>query len=122
MVNHWKDIRGLKLQGLTHTSVTYDEELRIWTLEIDGLNVTGTSKAPKSSYVMGKHNWMIRVDKDCSEEETFVTELKMSGCKKEEFTCNDGQCVGIDLRCNQLPENSLAKRHLCVFFGGGVID
>ena len=32
------------------------------------------------------------------------TELKMSGCQNGEFTCNDGQCVNMSERCNQLPK------------------
>ena len=28
----------------------------------------------------------------------------MSGCQDAEFTCNDGQCVSMDERCNQLPD------------------
>ena len=27
----------------------------------------------------------------------------MSGCQEGEFTCNDGQCVSMEQRCNQLP-------------------
>ena len=27
----------------------------------------------------------------------------MSGCKDGQFTCNDGQCVSMDQRCDQLP-------------------
>ena len=33
-----------------------------------------------------------------------MTELKISGCQKGNFTCNDGQCVRMDQRCNQLPD------------------
>ena len=28
----------------------------------------------------------------------------MSGCQEGEFTCNDGQCVSLEQRCNQLPD------------------
>ena len=27
----------------------------------------------------------------------------MSGCQEGEFTCNDGQCVSMEQRCDQLP-------------------
>ena len=30
--------------------------------------------------------------------------LKLSGCAAGEFTCNDGQCVTMEERCNQLPD------------------
>ena len=34
----------------------------------------------------------------------YTTELKMSACKEGKFTCNDGQCVSMEERCNQLLE------------------
>ena len=29
--------------------------------------------------------------------------LKLTGCKEDEFTCDDGQCMEMEERCNQLP-------------------
>ena len=29
--------------------------------------------------------------------------MKLTGCNQNEFTCDDGQCVRMDQRCNQLP-------------------
>ena len=34
---------------------------------------------------------------------TYTRMVKLSGCKDGEFTCDDGQCVRMDKRCNQLP-------------------
>ena len=34
----------------------------------------------------------------------YTTELKMSGCQEGSFTCNDGQCVSMEQRCDQLPD------------------
>ena len=31
-------------------------------------------------------------------------ELKLTGCKEGEFTCNDGQCIKMEERCNQVPD------------------
>ena len=28
--------------------------------------------------------------------------MKLTGCKQDEFTCNDGQCVNMTKRCNQI--------------------
>ena len=39
-----------------------------------------------------------------SDGEEYTTELKLSGCKTGNFTCDDGQCVSMEQRCNQLPE------------------
>ena len=38
----------------------------------------------------------------CQKGETHEMTLKMSGCEEEEFTCNDGQCIDINLRCDQI--------------------
>ena len=103
-ISDLKDSRKLKLQGLEGTSITYDKEENIWLLEMKDSNVTGTTSAPHASFTLGKHNWTIRGDKGCNGGESYVTELKMSGCQRGNFTCNDGQCVTMDQRCNQLPD------------------
>ena len=103
-MNKRKDIRELKLQGLIHTSIEYSEEKKIWMLDVIDSNVTGTSSASFATFTLGKHNWTIKGDEGCSSEDTYITELKMSGCQEENFTCNDGQCVEMDLRCNQFPD------------------
>ena len=98
------DSRKLELQGLKRTLITYDDEKQIWVINVTDSNVTGISRASQASFTLGKHNWTIRGDKGCNVGKSHVTELKMSGCSDDKFTCNDGQCVRMDLRCNQLPD------------------
>ena len=98
------DSRKLKLQGLVRTSISYDDEEGIWILNARDSNMTGISRASHASFTLGKHNWTIKGDKGCNGGKPYVTELKMSGCQKGNFTCNDGQCVSMDQRCNQLPD------------------
>ena len=114
LMNKQTDIREIKVQGLTHTSVEFvrpkissfrgGRKEKMWTLDVNDSNVTGTSTAPFASFTLGKHNWTIRGDKGCISGESYTRELKMSGCTEWDFTCNDGQCVSMDLRCNQLPD------------------
>ena len=40
----------------------------------------------------------------CSKDRDYEIELKLTGCKANEFTCNDGQCIKIKERCDQLPQ------------------
>ena len=98
------DSRELRLQGLAKTSITYNNEEELWILDVIDSNVTGMSRAAHASFTLGKHNWTIKGDKGCNRGEPYVTELKMSGCQKGYFTCNDGQCVSMGQRCNQLPD------------------
>ena len=104
-MNKQKDMGEMKLQGLTHTSIEYIEEENMWKLDVIGSNVTATSSASYASFSLGKQNWTIKGDKGCKKGgESYDTELKMSGCSERNFTCNDGQCVSIHQRCNQLSD------------------
>ena len=102
-LNSWKDYRQLTLQGIKNSLITYDEKQKGWNLKTGGSSVKAFSKAPHWSFTVGKHNWTIKGDNDCNVEEEYLKELKMSGCKDNEFTCSDGQCVSMLKRCNQLP-------------------
>ena len=102
-MNNLTDFTRLALVGL-RTLIEFDAKAKIWILTDAESNVTGVSRAPHNSYTLGKHNWTIRGDSLCSSDgnEHYTTELKMSGCQDGDFTCNDGQCVSLDQRCNQL--------------------
>ena len=58
------------------------------------------------SYLLGKHNWTISNDDyECNEGKPYTTMLKLTGCNPEgEFTCNDGQCIKMEERCDQVPD------------------
>ena len=75
----------------------------LWTLSVIESMVTGFSKTSLESFTLGRHNWTITRDRGCNEDinsDSFTTELKMSGCKEDQFTCNDGQCVSMNQRCD----------------------
>ena len=103
-VNKITNFETLFLVGL-QTSIIFDSKRGKWTLDDKEFNVTAISKAPFESFTLGRHNWTIRGDKGCSEEgEEYTTELKLSGCLEGNFTCNDGQCVSMEQRCDQIPD------------------
>ena len=104
LISDFTDSREIKLQGLEGTSITYDNEEDIWMLDLRDSDLFGIINASHASFTLGKHNWTIQGDKGCKRGESYVTEMKMSGCQKGNFTCNDGQCVSMDQRCNQLPD------------------
>ena len=66
--------------------------------------VTAVSNASRLSYVLGKHNWTISNDVyECGMN--YTTELKLTGCNPEgQFTCDDGQCIKMESRCDQVPD------------------
>ena len=86
------------MQGLSQTSITYDNEAGFWIGIMADSNITITSSASHVSFILGKHNWTI---KGHNQGDHYGTELKISGCQKGEFTCNSGQCITMEERCNQ---------------------
>ena len=39
---------------------------------------------------------------ECNDGMPYTIDLKLSGCKEAEFTCNDGQCIKMQERCDQI--------------------
>ena len=105
-ISNSQDRRVLRFQGLDRTMITYNEEKEIWILDVAASAISGISKASHASFILGRHTWEFTGVKGFSNRVTKVRELKMSGCAGGNFTCNDGQCVSMSQRCNQLPECS----------------
>ena len=97
--------KDLIILGQLTTQIKYNDYSSQWILTDAVSNVTAVSYATKVSYVLGKHKWNISNDAFvCNNGQPYVTNLKLSGCNPEgEFTCNDGQCVTMEQRCDQLP-------------------
>ena len=62
------DSRKLIYQGLAGTSITFDDEEKIWRLYKFDKNVTGKSDAEHRTFVLGKNNWTIEGDKGCNSD------------------------------------------------------
>ena len=59
------------------------------------------SRAEKNSLVLGRQKWVIYNDSDeCSQISPYTRVLKLTGCSKEEFTCDNGSCVPMSSRCD----------------------
>ena len=50
---------------------------------------------------VGKHKWLVE-NNACKEGQTSSEILQLSGCEEEQFTCNDGKCLDIHQRCNNI--------------------
>ena len=99
---------NMVLLGMVSARIEYNESGSKWIMTEKkykaSLNpLRATSRAPKVSYVLGKHNWTISNDAyECNEGQAYNTTLKLTGCKEDEFTCDDGQCVKMTRRCDQV--------------------
>ena len=73
-----------------------------WKLTHAKDDLFAVSEAPEGSYPLGKHAWNFYND-ECYNG-SYKAELKLTGCKDDEFTCDDGQCVDMKQRCDQTPQ------------------
>ena len=50
---------------------------------------------------VGTHKWRVE-NNVCQEGETSVEILQLSACDEGQFTCDDGKCLDISQRCNNI--------------------
>ena len=93
------------LVGGISTRIQYNDNSSQWILTNLVHSVTAVSDSSKISYVLGKHEWTVTNDVfECNKGQPYTTVLKLTGCNPDgEFTCDDGQCVNMIQRCNQIP-------------------
>ena len=71
----------------------------MWRAEhLDHPEFVATSQALESSLLLGPQDWSVYND-SCSQG-TYTTRLMMTGCSDDEFTCSDGSCVSMSVRCD----------------------
>ena len=93
----------LYFYGSHKTTARYDGNK--WNMLTAFYNTSASTDARPETFILGKHTWSIDGDsEDCHSGKPYTTELKMTGCKEGDFTCDDGQCVKMEERCNQVSD------------------
>ena len=101
-MNSRQDITKFVYRGAWDTTIEYVGKGKGWRVKTE--NVTGITRASQVSYALGKNIWTIHGDLACKDGESYTLPLKLTGCKEGNFTCDDGQCIAMEERCDQLPQ------------------
>ena len=68
-------------------------------------NTSASTDAKPDTFILGKNSWSISGDsEECHSGKPYTTKLKLTGCAEGSFTCDDGQCIRMVERCNQVPD------------------
>ena len=91
--------------GLTGTVIRFLPTTSEWRLDVSMENTKGVTSTDENLLILGKYDWRIEGESaKCSKVMPSKLQLKMSSCNRDgEFTCNDGQCVTMIQRCDQIP-------------------
>ena len=99
------DPNNIIFVGSSNSRIQYDFSLGQWVYSDLRSNLSAKSWASQNSFALGKQNWTVSGDKfKCSKDREYEIELKLSGCRDDEFTCADGQCIKMAERCDQLTQ------------------
>ena len=90
--------------GKKHTMINFDPAKHRWNMSvINNPKIQAISNAELASLVIGKHEFIISGDNECSAADQ-VNELSLTSCSITEFTCDDGMCIDRNKRCNNIIE------------------
>ena len=90
----------IKFYGHKSTVIEYVPTKKTWFMfKSYDPKVIAESTATYGSLVIGNHEWTISNDSECSLN-TVKKTLTLTSCSVNQYTCNDGLCININLRCN----------------------
>ena len=86
--------------GNFDTIIEYDLSRGMWVMNLTYTSsIRAESKSDYGSLALGNLQWTVYNDTKCTQNGETIT-LTLSTCTTNQFTCNDGDCIRIDLRCN----------------------
>ena len=88
--------------GQKRTIIQYNQEKYKWDIGVENNpNISASSYADISSFAIGTNTWEISGDFACSARDQKQS-LTLSSCNAKQFACNDGVCIDINRRCNNI--------------------
>ena len=88
--------------GLSQTNIVYNTSTYLWVASNMGYSeVVATNGASLASGLLGTSEWTVYNDsRKCSPDNSYKILLTLTGCRKDEFTCVDANCIPMESRCN----------------------
>ena len=81
-------------------TIKWDNAHQVWKMSSPATNTTYAEQSD-STYPMGKKKWMIYNDRCNNLVDVEYKYLTFSPCRDNEFTCESGNCIPMEKRCDQ---------------------
>ena len=96
---------------------------KLWRMEHNNYPDLSLTMLDMDALPVGRHNWQIE-NNVCNQGETSIQSLLISGCKEDQFTCDDGKCLSITQRCNNIEVSAyvLSINMIVPFYHNGLIN
>ena len=92
-------------KGISSSQISWNERLQRWELFNRFDKILLASTKPGTEFPFGENRWRLEAENICIDQhrDQELT-LMFSKCSKLEYSCSDGSCIPISLKCNYVPE------------------
>ena len=89
--------------GMTGWTLEFDKGDSVWKIHHKGFPENTMKLLDSSRRPFGKKTWEVS-KYVCAQGKTVPLVLQLSNCNADQFTCNDGTCVPLSVRCDKKPD------------------
>ena len=92
-------------KGHSSSMINWSEEKQRWVLSNRISKEVIASMRGESPFPIGNNKWELHSENTCEDQSgNNQLQLKFSKCKMLEYSCSDGTCIPIELKCNFVPD------------------
>ena len=100
-VSNWTSDATRRYVGPKGWTISMNSTDRLWRMKHNSYPDLTLTMLDLDGLPVGRHNWRIN-NNVCNQGTTNIQSLLISGCQEDEFTCDDGKCLDITQRCNNI--------------------
>jgi hypothetical protein len=91
---------ALVWMGLTGTIIRYESSQKSWVAHVLASDAWAISEGALSGLAVGSASWLLYENRHCTVRSVENRTLSLTSCGPSEFNCNNGDCIGLEARCN----------------------
>ena len=102
--SEWGNDNTRNFVGPKGWTITRDPTDKMWRMEHSSYKELTLTMLDTDALPIGRHLWKVE-NNVCRQGKTSEETLLISGCREDQFTCDDGKCLNITQRCDNIEVN-----------------